>query len=158
MKPLVVLLVGLFGLMACAAAEEVPGCGLGTIAERQQRLEEQRQEIQKLVASGVLVKENSRATTTEDVLRDMKQNLSAAGVVTDAAMAVAIGEIVLKKKYGDALIEKQKPFQAKLVNANVWMVRRNTEPLALKCEIAVYDSVVAIRKSDGAILGLEQVR
>jgi len=88
-------------------------------------------------------------------LEAMKRNLPSEGLINNEAVAVALGQIVLARVYGEKIIEDEKPFEAHLIDNDVWIVERMiTDEMVENCILATIFHSVAIRKSDGAILGV----
>jgi hypothetical protein len=73
------------------------------------------------------------------------------GIVPDELTATKIAEIVLKRAYGDEIINRELPLQATLRTDNVWIVR-GTWAHSYSSDARGGVATVEITKKDGQIL------
>jgi hypothetical protein len=73
------------------------------------------------------------------------------GIVPDELTATKIAEIVLKRAYGDEIINRELPLRATLRSDNVWIVR-GTWPYSYSSDGRGGVATVEITKKDGQII------
>jgi hypothetical protein len=73
------------------------------------------------------------------------------GIVPDELTATKIAEIVLKRAYGDEIINRELPLRATLRPDNVWIVR-GTLPHTYSSDARGGVAIVEITKKDGQVI------
>jgi NTF2 fold immunity protein len=73
------------------------------------------------------------------------------GIVPDELTATKIAEIVLKRAYGDEIINRELPLRATLRSDNVWIIR-GTWPYSYSSDARGGVATVEITKKDGQII------
>jgi hypothetical protein len=82
-----------------------------------------------------------------------KHNYSPAdGIVPDELTATKIAEIVLKRAYGEEIINRELPLRATLRSDNVWIVRGNWSTWSYYSDKKGGVATVEIAKKDGQII------
>jgi hypothetical protein len=133
-------------------------CGLAsaTVADcNQAPLEEMKKELQAALAEHLIVEDTDSPLERHKIgAADLKE-MPAQGVVPNQQMAISIGKILLAGMYGQKLVDSMKPFTAKLMKNNTWLVHRKmyTGKTADRCVAYFRDIYVAVKKTDGRVVG-----